>query len=101
MEQSILQYITLGIVQGLTELLPISSTAHLALVPWFLGWQDPGLSLTVALHGGTLLAVLIYFWRDWLAIFKEGRFFLLREVGRTDPPPAARMLVLLIVATIP
>jgi len=66
MDQNISQYIILGIVQGLTELLPISSTAHLALVPWFLGWEDPGLSLTVALHGGTLLAVLMYFRQDWM-----------------------------------
>jgi undecaprenyl-diphosphatase len=58
------QAITLGIVQGLTEFLPISSTAHLTLVPWFLGWQDPGLTFDVALHVGTLVAVTVYFWSD-------------------------------------
>lgn len=66
----LLQSITLGIVQGLGEFLPISSTAHLILVPFFTGWQDPGLSFDVAMHAGTLLAVIIYFWRDWLEIFK-------------------------------
>lgn len=54
-----------GIVQGLTEFLPVSSSAHLTLLPWFFGWKDPGLGFDVALHAGTLLAVLWYFWRDW------------------------------------
>ena len=62
----IYQAIVLAIVQGLTEFLPISSTAHLWLVPWLLGWKDPGLTFDVALHAGTLLAVLAYFWRYWV-----------------------------------
>jgi len=62
----IYQAIVLAVVQGLTEFLPISSTAHLWLVPWLLGWKDPGLTFDVALHAGTLLAVLGYFWRYWL-----------------------------------
>lgn len=68
----ILQSIILGIVQGLGEFLPISSTAHLILVPYFTGWQDPGLAFDVAMHAGTLLAVLIYFWHDWVEILKIG-----------------------------
>ncbi|HEV2491668.1 MAG TPA: undecaprenyl-diphosphate phosphatase [Terriglobia bacterium] len=60
------QAIVLAIVQGLTEFLPISSTAHLTLFPWFLHWQDPGLTFDVALHVGTLIAVFFYFWRMWL-----------------------------------
>ena len=60
------QAIVLAIVQGLTEFLPISSTAHLTLFPWLLGWKDPGLTFDVALHAGTLVAVLVYFWRYWL-----------------------------------
>jgi undecaprenyl-diphosphatase len=60
------QTIVLAIVQGLTEFLPISSTAHLWLFPWLLGWKDPGLTFDVALHAGTLLAVLVYFWRYWV-----------------------------------
>ena len=60
------QAIVLAVVQGLTEFLPISSTAHLILFPWLLGWKDPGLTFDVALHAGTLVAVLLYFWRMWI-----------------------------------
>jgi len=67
----ILQSIILGIVQGITEFLPISSTAHLTLIPWFFSWQDPGLAFDVALHIGTLLAVIYYFWPDLLVIIRE------------------------------
>lgn len=62
----------LGVVQGLGEFLPISSSAHLVLLPWFFGWQYAGLRFDVALHLGTLLAVLFYFWQDWLVIIYEG-----------------------------
>ena len=60
-----LQGLVYGAVQGLTEFLPVSSSAHLVLLPWFLRWEDPGLGFDVALHAGTLLAVLWYFWSDW------------------------------------
>jgi undecaprenyl-diphosphatase len=72
----ILEAIILGIVQGLTEFLPVSSTAHLALVPWLVtrlgiaNWSDPGLTFDVALHAGTLLAILLYFWRTWIQILR-------------------------------
>jgi undecaprenyl-diphosphatase len=57
--------LVLGVVQGLTEFLPISSSAHLVLVPWLLGWPEHSLTYDVALHMGTLAALLAYFWRDW------------------------------------
>jgi undecaprenyl-diphosphatase len=60
----LLQVIVLAIVQGLTEFLPISSTAHLYLTSWLFGWQVEGLDFDIALHIGTLLAVLLYFARD-------------------------------------
>ena len=63
-----LQGLVYGAVQGLTEFLPVSSSAHLVLLPWFLRWEDPGLGFDVALHAGTLLAVLWYFWSDWWQI---------------------------------
>jgi undecaprenyl-diphosphatase len=66
------QAIVLGIVQGLAEFLPISSSAHLILVPWLFGWDDPGLAFDVALHWGTLFAVLFVFWRDWVRLIGAG-----------------------------
>src|SRR5690242_13565694 len=65
------QAIILGIVQGLTEFLPVSSTAHLTVIPWLLGWADPGLTFDIALHVGTLAAVLLYFFRDWLQVIAQ------------------------------
>jgi undecaprenyl-diphosphatase len=62
------QAIILAVVQGLTEFLPISSSAHLILIPKLLNWQDPGLPFDVALHLGTLIAVLLYFFREWLQL---------------------------------
>jgi len=63
------QAIVLGIIQGLTEFLPISSTAHLKVVPALLGWQDPGSAFTAVVQWGTLIAVLVYFWKDvWLIL---------------------------------
>lgn len=63
-----LQSIILGIIQGLGEFLPISSTAHLVLVPHFTGWKDQGLSFDIALHLGTLVALVVFFFWDWVAI---------------------------------
>ncbi len=62
---SYFESILLGLVQGLGEFLPISSSAHLVIAPWLFNFKDPGLTFDVALHLGTLIAVLAYFWRDW------------------------------------
>lgn len=69
---TVLHAIILGLVQGLGEFLPISSSAHLVLIPWFFGWPESGLAFDVALHLGTLLAVTVYFWRDLLGLAVEG-----------------------------
>lgn len=69
---SLFQAAVLALVQGFTEFLPISSSAHLALAPWLLGWRDQGLTFDIALHFGTLAAVLIYFFRDWVEIIAHG-----------------------------
>ncbi len=67
-----LEAIILGIVQGLGEFLPISSSAHLIIVPYLLGWQYHGLTFDVALHLGTLVALLAFFWRDFMGLIKGG-----------------------------
>jgi len=96
---SLFEAIVLGIVQGLTEFLPISSTAHLILIPWIFGWKDPGLAFDVALHVGTLAAILIYFFRDWMQVLGQGLGL------RTEGDPALSrnrgLLWLMVAATIP
>src|SRR5690242_6489906 len=97
---SLLEVMVLGLVQGLTEFLPISSTAHLAVIPAIVGWPDPGLGFDIALHIGTLIAVLLYFFRDWLQILGQGLGF--RGGGRDPELKRNRMLLwLLALGTIP
>jgi len=93
-----LQAIALGIIQGLSEFLPISSSAHLTLAPWLLGWEDPGLAFDVALHLGTLIAVLWYFRMEWIALVKAA--FGILTTGRVETPEKRRV-VYLIIATVP
>ena len=93
---SVLQIVVLAIVQGITEFLPISSQAHLELVPVVSGWPDQGLLMDVAVHVGTLGAVIIYFWRDLFGIM-SGLIRLLQ--GRNDP--GAILAWYLIVGTLP
>lgn len=69
---SLLQVVVLAFVQGITEFLPVSSTAHLYLTSWLLGWHAEELTFDIALHIGTLIAVLVYFYRDWLQIAAQG-----------------------------
>ncbi|PIU78969.1 MAG: UDP-diphosphatase [Candidatus Moranbacteria bacterium CG_4_10_14_3_um_filter_44_15] len=71
---TILQSIFLGLIQGASEFLPISSSAHLILAPWLFGFSDPGLAFDVALHFGTLVAVVLYFWRDWIEIISNIKY---------------------------
>jgi undecaprenyl-diphosphatase len=93
------QAIILAIVQGLTEFLPVSSTAHLAIIPQLLHWQDPGLAFDIALHVGTLAAILIFFFRDWVRIILTG-IGIPFESGPNDENSRA-MLWYLILGTIP
>ncbi len=95
----ILQAIILGIVQGLTEFLPISSTAHLRIVPALLGWSDPGAAFTAVIQIGTLAAVLIYFYQDILRISGATLNALVtRQFFETED---ARMGLMMILATVP
>jgi undecaprenyl-diphosphatase len=96
-----LQAFILGIVQGLTEFLPISSSAHLILFPWFFGWTDPlidTLTFDVALHAGTLLAILWYFFKDWMEL---ARGFLRILAKRRVEEFQERLILYIILATIP
>jgi undecaprenyl-diphosphatase len=72
MMMTVFQAFILGLIQGLAEFLPISSTAHIILIPWLFHWPDPGLTFDVAVHIGTLMAVVIYFWRDWTTLIYNG-----------------------------
>ncbi len=98
----IFQAILLGIVQGLTEFLPISSSAHLILVPWLFGWSNAVISslpFDVALHLGTLLAVLAYFANDWVRLIRAGvQSILERRIGND---PDRRLAWLIVIGSIP
>ncbi len=96
------QALVMGVVQGLTEFLPISSSGHLILVPYLLGWNDTfitSLGFTVALHAGTLLALLLYFREDWLRLIPAGLAAIGDRSFRRDPD--RRLAWLLVVSTIP
>jgi undecaprenyl-diphosphatase len=82
---TVTQAIVLGVVQGLGEFLPISSSGHLVLFPWLLGWQDPGLAFDIALHMGTLAALLAYFGRDFARLARAGVASLLDRRIAGDP----------------
>ena len=91
--------IILAIIQALTEFLPVSSSGHLIVVPKLLGWDDGGLIFDIALHAGTLVAIVIYFFRDWIQIIGQG---LGLQIGR-DPElkQNPRLLWLFVVASVP
>ena len=95
----ILQVILLAIVQGLTEFLPISSTAHLYLSSWLLGWQTESLNFDIMLHLGTLIAIVLYFFRDWVQIVGQA---LGVQIGHDDELKQHRALLwLLALGSIP
>jgi undecaprenyl-diphosphatase len=97
-----IQALVMGLVQGLTEFLPISSSGHLILVPWLFGWKDQfidSVAFTVVLHMGTLLALLAYFWRDWMTLVPAGLAAIRDRSLRGDAN--RRMAWLIAVATIP
>ncbi len=92
----IYQAIILGIVQGLTELLPISSSAHLYLIPWFFNWNIPE-AFDVALHFGTLLAIGLFFFKDWIELIKGGYNLIIKKEKSVE----GRMFWYIVLATIP
>ena len=94
---TVVQSMILGIVQGLTEFLPVSSSGHLNLFPWVLGWQEMPESFDVALHIGTLLAIVVYFYKDWVNLFK-GAY---NQTIKKKPSTEGRIFWYLVISTIP
>ncbi len=101
---SVLQAIILGIIQGITELLPISSSAHLNVIPWILNWTNDQAfnemfegAFDVALHAGTLLAVTLFFAKDWIQLIGAG----FNKVVKKEDTVEGKMFWQLVIATIP
>ena len=96
---NVIQALVLGLVQGLTEFIPVSSSAHLIVVPWLFHWEDPGLVYDIALHLGTLAALLWYFRSDWSRLVRAGVASIVeRKIGADND---RRLAWLLVIATIP
>ena len=93
----IFQALILGIVQGLTELLPISSSAHLNLFPWIFGWNEISPSFDVALHIGTLFAIVLFFFKDWVNLIKGGYNQVIKKKKSTD----GKIFWYIVISTIP
>lgn len=94
---TVLQAIFLGIIQGLTEFLPISSSAHLNIMPWLFNWQEIPESFDVALHFGTLLAICIYFFKDWIDLIIGGYKKAIKKEDSTN----GRIFWYIVISTIP
>ena len=94
---TIIQAIILGVIQGLTEFLPISSSAHLNVFPWIFGWNEISESFDVALHLGTLFAIFIFFFKDWVNLIKGG----INQVFKKEKTTDGKIFWYLVIATIP
>ncbi len=94
---NIIQAIILGAVQGLTELLPISSSAHLNLFPWIFNWGTLTESFDVALHIGTLFAILVFFFKDWISLLKGGY----NQVVKKEKTTEGKIFWYIVISTVP
>ena len=94
---TVFQAIVLGIIQGLTEFLPISSSAHLNIMPWLFNWQEIPEAFDIALHFGTLLAICIYFFKDWIDLLIGGY----KKVVKKEDSTSGRIFWYIVIATIP
>ena len=94
---TVFQAVVLGIIQGLTELLPISSSAHLNIMPWLFNWEQIPESFDIALHFGTLLAICIYFFKDWIDLIIGGY----KKAFKKEDSTSGRIFWYIVIATIP
>lgn len=94
---TVFQAIVLGIIQGLTEFLPISSSAHLNIMPWLFNWEQIPESFDIALHFGTLLAICIYFFKDWIDLIIGGY----KKAFKKEDSTSGRIFWYIVIATIP
>ena len=94
---NIIEAVILGTVQGLTEFLPVSSSAHLNVFPWIFGWEEISESFDVALHLGTLFVIVIFFFKDWLNLFMGG----MKKVFKKEDSVEGKIFWYLVIATIP
>ena len=103
---NLIQSLLLGALQGATEFLPVSSSGHLVLVPWLLGWPVPDLAFGAIVHWGTALAVIVFFWCDWMRLIRAAVSRIgaaLRGNGRAKAAtvPDARLLALIVLGSVP
>ena len=101
---SLIEAVVLAVVQGVTEFLPISSSGHTILASWLFGWDTPELAFDVAVHLGTVVAVLVYFGRDWARLLKgaiSGEAVALGGDGPARAVEPRRLLALIVLATVP
>lgn len=98
---SLVHIIILSFIQGATEFLPVSSSGHLVLLPYFFGWHNQGLEMDIALHVGTLSAVVLYFWKDIWQMFTHFLYYCVKGFQTHDYNDHVRLALSLIVATLP
>ncbi len=96
---NLFQAFILGVLQGATEFLPVSSSGHLVLVPWLFGWPASSLAFDAVVHWGTAVAVIAYFWRDWVALV--GAVWKSTILRAPDQEPQARLAWLIVLGTVP
>jgi undecaprenyl-diphosphatase len=90
---NVFQALVLGIVQGATEFIPVSSSGHLVLVPWLLGWEPPGLAFTIVVHLGTACGLLAFFWREWITMARSTLRWV--RTGKNDADARLALMVLI------
>jgi undecaprenyl-diphosphatase len=99
---NLFQALLLGILQGATEFLPVSSSGHLVLVPWLLGWPASSLTFDAVVHWGTAVAVIAYFWRDWVALVGAAIKSANRQISKSaNPTSEAGRVWLILLGTVP